>query len=105
GAGIKIGIIDTGIDYTHPALGGCFGPKCKVAFGYDFAGDAYTGLNRAKPDADPLDQCNGHGTHVAGLVAAKSDMAMGTAPGATLGAYRVFGCTGSVEMHLMISAM
>lgn len=25
GQGIKVGIIDTGIDYTHPALGGCFG--------------------------------------------------------------------------------
>lgn len=28
-------MIDTGIEYTHPALGGCFGPGCKVAFGWD----------------------------------------------------------------------
>ena len=27
-------VIDTGVDYMHPALGGCFGPGCKVAFGY-----------------------------------------------------------------------
>ena len=39
GTGVKIGIIDTGVDYTHPALGGCFGPGCKVAGGFDFAGD------------------------------------------------------------------
>ena len=27
-------VIDSGVDYTHPALGGCFGLGCKVAFGY-----------------------------------------------------------------------
>ncbi|KAG0216416.1 hypothetical protein BGX28_002886 [Mortierella sp. GBA30] len=36
GEGIKIGIIDSGVDYHHPALGGCFGPGCKVAYGTDF---------------------------------------------------------------------
>jgi hypothetical protein len=35
GKGIKIGIVDTGVDYRHPSLGGCFGPGCKVAYGYD----------------------------------------------------------------------
>lgn len=39
GTGVKVGIIDTGVDYTHPALGGCFGPGCKVGGGFDFAGD------------------------------------------------------------------
>jgi hypothetical protein len=34
----QVGIIDTGIDYKHPDLGGCFGPGCRVAFGYDFVG-------------------------------------------------------------------
>jgi subtilisin family serine protease len=43
GKGVKIGIIDSGIDYTHPALGGKFGPGNKVIGGYDFVGDAYTG--------------------------------------------------------------
>ena len=33
--------MDTGIDYDHPDLGGCFGPGCRVAYGYDFVGDAY----------------------------------------------------------------
>lgn len=31
---VKIAVIDDGIDYLHPALGGCFGAQCKVAFGY-----------------------------------------------------------------------
>lgn len=31
GEGTIVAIIDTGIDYNHPALGGCFGPGCKVA--------------------------------------------------------------------------
>jgi len=36
GDGIKIGIIDTGIDYLHEDLGGCFGVGCKVAGGGQF---------------------------------------------------------------------
>ena len=39
GAGAKVAVIDTGVDYTHPALGGCFGAGCKVVNGYDFVGD------------------------------------------------------------------
>ena len=36
--------IDTGIDYTHPALGGRIGPGNKVIGGFDFVGDNYNGL-------------------------------------------------------------
>jgi subtilisin family serine protease len=35
GKGVTIAVIDTGIDYDHPALGGCFGEGCLVAYGYD----------------------------------------------------------------------
>ena len=41
GAGVKVAVMDTGIDYDHPDLGGCFGPGCRVAYGYDLVGDAY----------------------------------------------------------------
>ena len=34
-----------GIDYTHPALGGGFGPGFKVVGGYDLVGDDYTGVS------------------------------------------------------------
>lgn len=77
GTGIRVGVIDTGIDYTHPDLGGCFGEGCKVAGGYDFYDN----------DADPIDH-DSHGTHVAGIIAANGVL-KGVAPEATLYAYRV----------------
>lgn len=39
GKGVKVAIVDTGIDYNHPALGGGFGSGFKVAGGYDYVGD------------------------------------------------------------------
>ena len=80
GSGIKVAIIDTGVDYTHPGLGGCFGKGCRVAYGYDFVGDAYTGENFPIPDEDPRDACNGHGTHVAGIIGANDILFNGVAP-------------------------
>jgi Subtilase family len=64
GKGIKIGIIDTGIDYRHPALGAGFGPGHKVVGGYSFVYDNGT----LGDGPDPLISCygGGHGTHVAG---------------------------------------
>jgi subtilisin family serine protease len=106
GAGVRIGIIDSGIDYDHPDLGGCFGPGCKVAYGYDFVGDDFdwdTPGSLPQPDDDP-DDCSSHGTAVAGIVGA-SGQVKGVAPGATLGAYRVFGCTGDTSPELIIEAM
>ena len=67
GKGVKVAIIDTGIDYTHPDFGACTktqflqGECEKVKGGYDFG----------NKDDDPFDK-NGHGTHVAGIIAAKS---------------------------------
>ncbi|KAK0388929.1 hypothetical protein NLU13_2506 [Sarocladium strictum] len=106
GKGIKIAVIDTGIDYTHPALGnGCFGKGCIVVEGHDFVGDNYTGSNTPVPDNDPMD-CGGHGTHVAGIVAARENQYgfIGAAPEASLAAYRVFGCSGSAGNDVLIAA-
>ncbi|MCG2769900.1 MAG: S8 family serine peptidase, partial [Anaerolineae bacterium] len=83
GQGIRVAIIDTGIDYTHPDLGGGFGPSYKVAAGYDFVND----------DADPMDD-SGHGTHCAGIVAADGAV-KGVAPDASLYAYKVLDQEGS----------
>jgi hypothetical protein len=55
GKGIKIGIIDSGVDYNHPALGGKFGPGNKVIGGYDFVGDDYTGNPGTPPPAPDND--------------------------------------------------
>jgi subtilisin family serine protease len=71
GKGMKIGIIDTGVDYNHPSLGGGFGPGFKVAGGYSLVDDNWdpSGSIPPVPGPDPLTTCfaSGHGTHVSGL--------------------------------------
>ncbi len=106
GAKVRVGVIDTGIDYDHPDLGGCFGPGCRVAAGWDFVGDDYSaGDSTTQPEPDALpDDCAGHGTHVAGIIGASGKI-KGVAPAVTLGAYRVFGCNGSTSADVMIQAM
>lgn len=119
GEGIKIGIIDTGIDYDNTVFGGSGVPNTtpfpseKVITGYDFVGDdfnadpALPNYNPiATPDDDP-DDCGGHGTHVAGIAAGNDTASSfrGVAPDAKLGAYRVFGCVGSTTSEIMLHAM
>jgi minor extracellular serine protease Vpr len=110
GHGIRVAVMDTGVDYDHPDLGGCFGPGCRVEVGYDFVGNAYNNDNTSPsynpvPTPDPLpDDCGGHGTHVAGIVGANGGV-RGVAPGVTFGAYKVFGCEGSTDADIMVAAM
>lgn len=101
GSGIKVAVMDTGIDYNHPDLGGGWGNR--VADGWDFVGDAFTGENDPVPGPYPLD-CHGHGTHVAGIIGANG-VVTGVAPDVTFGAYRVFGCAGYTWADIMIEAM
>jgi subtilisin family serine protease len=110
GKGVKVAVMDTGTDYDHPDLGGCFGAGCRVAKGWDFVGDSYNADPSSalyqpvpSPDNDP-DDCNGHGTHVSGIVGANGEV-KGVAPDVTFGAYRVFGCEGSTTDEIMIAAM
>lgn len=104
GQGVKIAILDTGIDYTHANFGGpgtvaaynaaaatstldpspaLVGPSApKVKGGIDLVGDAYTGSNKPVPDKNPLD-CPftsgnvGHGSHVAGTATGFGVLASG----------------------------
>ncbi len=55
------------------------------------------------PGKYPLD-CNGHGTHVTGIIGANAPTFTGVAPNATLGMYRVFGCTGFTANDVLINA-
>jgi minor extracellular serine protease Vpr len=109
GSGVKVAVIDTGIDYTHPDLGGCLGEGCRVALGHDFVGDTYMGSDSdvPMPDEDPMDQ-NGHGTHVAGIIgarAASEQGVTGVAPGVTFFAYKVFGPDGPTSSDVIVAAM
>jgi minor extracellular serine protease Vpr len=105
GKGVRVAVMDSGIDYNHPDLGGCFGRGCRVTTGYDFVGDAFDADTNPNPVPDPYpDDCNGHGTHVAGIIGANGKVT-GVAPGVTFGAYRVFGCQGSTSDDMLLAAM
>lgn len=129
GQGLKVGIIDSGIDYTHAMFGGegteaafkaidvdqpskAF-PNNKVVGGVDFVGSKYDSgaiefVNRVPTmDVNPMDE-GGHGTHVAGTVAGIGDGVDtydGVAPDAALHALKVFGADGSTNDTVVIAAL
>jgi len=80
GQGVKVAVVDTGIDLSHP----------------DLAANIAGGYNAIDPDQPPQDD-NGHGTHVAGIIAAAADGAgvIGAAPRVSLYAVKVLGADGS----------
>lgn len=90
GWGKKVAIIDSGIDYNHLDL------FANYAGGYDFV----------NTDNDPYDD-NGHGTHVAGIVAAVDNNAgvVGVAPEASLYALKVLGASGSGSYSDVVAAL
>jgi hypothetical protein len=94
GKGVVVAIIDTGIDYRHPALGGCLGAGCRVLGGYDFVND----------DDDPLDD-HFHGTHVAGIVGGNSEDLIGVAPEVSFLGYKVLNSKGSGSESDVIAAI
>ena len=131
GKGVKVGIIDSGIDIDHPAFGGSGTPgtttfpTARIVAGYDLVGDNYNAAGTTPgeltpaPDNNP-DDCaatgsspitptssaaGGHGTHVAGIVGGNSATLKGVAPDVSLGAYRVFGCYGSSSSDVIVAAM
>lgn len=129
GQGIKVGIIDTGIDFSHKMLGGpgteeafksvdptkasSLFPNSKVVGGVDLAGtdfDSSSGDFKKHipfPDENPIDE-GGHGTHVAGTVAGIGDGKKtydGVAPDALLYAIKVFGAKGSTGDATVIAAL
>ncbi|KAJ1914822.1 hypothetical protein IWQ60_008665 [Tieghemiomyces parasiticus] len=106
GQGIKVGILDTGIDLTHPAFGNCFKTAgCPIQYGYDFVGDDFNGTNTPKPGPKPIDNCTPHGTHVAGVVAGNHGVFKGVAPKATLGIYRIMGCEQLTSTEVVLQAL
>jgi subtilisin family serine protease len=118
GSGVKVAVLDSGIDYTHKNLGGpgtaaayaaAYGagpsdpknttldglfPTAKVVAGFDFVGEQWPNCapntDCRSEDPDPID-FEGHGTHVADIIAGRSldGTRKGVAPGAKLVAVKV----------------
>jgi subtilisin len=90
GQRIHIGVIDTGIDYNHPDL------KQAIARGVNL-------LNRSTLPYDD----NGHGTHIAGTIAAASsqDGIIGVAPRATIHPVKAFDYNGSAYVSDIIAGI
>lgn len=86
GTGIRVAVLDTGIQYDHPDL------KNNIKGGVNFAGYPDGSTNRIY-----WTDKNGHGTHVAGIVAAENNYigVVGVAPQAWLYAVRVLNDQGS----------
>ena len=92
GQGIKIGIIDTGIDFDHPDLHG-YGTSGRIAGGYDYV----------NTDKRPID-VNGHGTEVAGIIGANGSFS-GMAPKSQLFSYKVSSTGEAVSSEYIIQAI
>jgi subtilisin len=90
GAGVKVCVIDSGVDHTRPDL------AANYLGGWDFV----------NADADPFDD-RGHGTHVAGTILARDDNAgvVGAAPDAKVLAYKILGSNGSGSFGDAIAAL
>jgi subtilisin family serine protease len=82
GSGMRVAVIDSGIDYNHTDLGGPGFPNARVITGYNFIADT----------SDPWDDF-GHGTHMAGAIGANGGV-KGVAPGTSLMAYKIFDANG-----------
>jgi subtilisin family serine protease len=89
GEGVVVGVIDTGVDETHPDLVG------KILLQKDFTAD-----NNNK-------DCYGHGTHVSGTIVGghESGVAIGVAPGAKIIMAKVLDCEGSGTLANILKAM
>lgn len=128
GQGMRVGVIDSGIDYTHRMFGGpgdaslystlnpsnstAFFPNARIKGGKDFAGATFNPSSHIysskvpAPDDNPLD-ISGHGTHVAGTIAGQGDGVLtydGAAPEAEIYALKVFGDKGGGTSDTLVIA-
>ncbi|HLR67719.1 MAG TPA: S8 family serine peptidase [Virgibacillus sp.] len=94
GKGVKVGVVDTGIDYEHPDL------KSNYSGGYDLVDLDKDPMETEEDEGMPTL----HGTHVAGIIAADGDL-QGVAPDAEIYAYRALGPGGRGTSVQVIAAL
>ncbi|ODV57939.1 subtilisin-like protein, partial [Ascoidea rubescens DSM 1968] len=97
GQNITIAIIDTGINYNLPSLGGGIGPGFKVEFGRNY-------VEGALDPNDPID-CEGHGTFISSVIAGQTKDFVGVAPNAKLRVYKVSDCNNQASTQTIIKAL
>ena len=95
GTGMTVAVIDTGVDFNNPALGGGYGPGAKVITGYDFADGT----------PNPMATASQHGTAIAGLIGSSNPNDLGVAPGVNLVALRVTNGANSASLTNIASAL
>jgi subtilisin len=85
GQGVRVGVVDTGIDRSHP----------------DLAKNVHRGFNAVSPHRLPQDD-HGHGTHVAGIIGASSKYLVGVAPSVGLFPIKVLNQRGMGSLSILI---
>ena len=85
GSGVNVYVLDTGIRSTHSDFGG------RASLSFDSIGDGQNG-----------NDCNGHGTHVAGIIGGQT---YGVAKGVLLYSVRVMGCTGAGTVSTLMAGL
>jgi subtilisin family serine protease len=100
GAGVRIGIVDTGVDVSQQDLQG------KVVAQHYSVSDPSSGCEQSAPAQNPAMDDNGHGTHVAGIAAASGQFGVtGVAPSASLVVAKVLDCSGSGEYNDVVAGI